>query len=86
MTHRQFSYLVERYREQLKRADRRAGELIAMFYNANRDAEKDPKGLDWVDVFPEWKEAEKEQTEEEMLEIVRAFAASTNEGLSHQHS
>lgn len=57
--------------------------MIAMFYNANRDSEKDPNGIDWTDVFAEWKEKPKEQTEEEMLAVMIAFTKSTNEGLSH---
>lgn len=86
MHHRKFDYLVERHKDRMKRADRRAGEIVAILYNLNRDAKEDPRGIDWQDVFPEWKEVPEEQTEEEMLEIVKAFAASTTEGLSHQHS
>lgn len=73
--------LVERYRDRLKREDRRAGEVVAILYNLNRDPEKDPKGIDWDDVFPEWKEA-RPQTEDEMFEAMLLFAKST-EGLSH---
>ncbi len=44
---------MERYKEGLARADRRAGEVVAMLYNVNRDGQKDPKGSDWLDFFPE---------------------------------
>lgn len=76
MTPRQFHSLAERYQESKKRADRRAGELIAMFYNAHRDEEKDPKGMEWQDVFPEWKE-DTEQSEEQMLQVMQLWTATT---------
>lgn len=82
MHHRRFDYLVERHKDRMKRADRRAGEIVAILYNLNRDPKEDPKGIDWTDVFAEWKEEPPEQTEDEMLETMFAFAAST-EGLSH---
>lgn len=82
MTPRLFSRLAERYREGVRREDRRAGEIIAILYNINRDSEKDPHGMDWQDVFPEWK-TEHEQTEEEMFEMMQLFASRSNEGLSH---
>ena len=66
----------------MKREDRRAGGVIAMLFNINCDPEKHPHGIDWQDVFPEWKE-EHEQTEEEMYEVMRLFASRSNEGLSH---
>jgi hypothetical protein len=75
--------LGERHRDRVKREDRRAGEIIAILYNINRDSEKDPKGIDWQDVFLEWKEEPKEQTEEEMLALMQLFATKSNEGLSH---
>ena len=81
MTPRLFSFMLERWRDQVKREDRRGGEIVAMLYNINRDTEKDPRGIDWQDVYTEWKE-EHEQTEEEMLQVMQMFAAST-EGLSH---
>jgi hypothetical protein len=77
LTLKHFLLLVERHKERVKREDRRAGEMIAMFFNANRDTEKMPRGIDWTDVFPEWKEPSKEQTEEEMLEVMQALMAST---------
>lgn len=79
MTPRLFSLLVNRYREQMKRADRRAGGVIAMLYNINRDSKLDPNGLDWQDFFTEWKEVPREQTEKEMIETMSAFATSTQE-------
>lgn len=82
MTPRQFDYLVKRYREGIKREDRRAGEIIAMLFNANRDSETTP-AIDWQDVFLEWKEGPREQTEKEMFEMMQMFTARTNEGLSH---
>jgi len=80
-----FSFLVERHNDRVKREDRRAGEIVAILYNANRNVEDDPKGLDWQDVFPEWKEEreEHEQTEEEMFALMKMFAAKSTEGLSH---
>lgn len=54
---------------------------MAMLYNINRDSNLDPDGKDWDDFFTEWKVKPGEQTEEEMLEVMRAFAASRNEGL-----
>lgn len=77
--------MVERYRERNKREDRRAGEIVALLYNVNRDSEKMPDGIEWTDIFPEWKEEQTEgegQTEEEMLNVMFALKAST-EGLSH---
>jgi hypothetical protein len=72
---------VERYQRQQKQEDRRAGGVIAMLYNVNRDPDKDPKGLDWFDFFPEWREA-REQTEEELFEMMMLFTKQ-REGLSH---
>lgn len=83
MTPRQFNYLVERFQERIKRDDHRAGEIIAMIYNANRDTDEDKNGLRWWDWFPQWKEEPPEQTEEEMFEIMQLFTAKNNEGLSH---
>lgn len=68
--------LVGRYREAQKRQDRRAGGVIAMLYNINRDSDKDPKGLDWEDFFSEWQETT-EQTEEEQLQVMQLWAAAT---------
>ena len=87
MTPRQFSYLVERFREENKREDRRAGEVVSILYNINRDTEKDPKGLDWTAVFPEWKEEQREQeeqTDEQMYAtMMMLFATKPIEGLSN---
>lgn len=47
-----------------------------MFYNANRDREMDPNGIDWQDVFPEWKEI-KEQGEDEMFETMQMLVKTT---------
>lgn len=66
ITPRMLSLLIEREREQRRRADRRAGEAVAILYNVNRDTKKDPDGKTWVDVFPEWKE-EPVQTEDQMF-------------------
>lgn len=77
MTPRQFNYLVERYRERLKREDRRAGEIIAILYNKDRDSQRDPNGIDWQDVFPEWKEAPKEQTDDDMLSNMKLWSLAT---------
>jgi hypothetical protein len=65
----------------VKREDRRAGEVVAIVYNANRDTDKDPNGIDWRDVFPEWKEQPKEepeeQTEDEMFEMMQRLVKLT---------
>ena len=77
--------MVERYRERLKREDRRAGGIIAASYNLARASESDPL-YDWWDFFAEWKEDRpepREQTEEEMFEVMKLFAAAHPEGLSH---
>ena len=74
--------LTERYREGLKREDRRAGGIIAMLYNINRDSEKDPQGQEWFDFFTEWKEVPVEQTEDEMFQAMMLFTKQ-REGLSH---
>lgn len=83
MTPRQFSYLVERFEDKEKREDHRAGEIIAMIYNANRDTEVDRKGLSWDAWFPQWSPEPDEQTEEEMFEMMQQFTAKVNEGLPH---
>lgn len=81
MTPRQFSCLVKRYERRMKQEDRRAGAVIAALYNIHT-RESDAAPLQgWQDFFLEWREAPREQTEEEMIEVMRAFAASRNEGL-----
>jgi hypothetical protein len=73
---------MERYNRQEKRNDRRIGELIALIYNQSRDTKKDPEGIDWQDVFPEWKETKdepKEQTDEEMFQVMMALTKRTQE-------
>lgn len=77
MTPRQFFLLVDRRADENKRQDRRAGEVVALLYNVNRDTKKDPRGIDWLDVFPEWKE-EARQTEERMLETMEMWVAATS--------
>jgi hypothetical protein len=55
---------------------------MAALYNLNaRTSETDPIH-DWWDFFTEWKPPTKEQTEEEMLEMMLAFTKQT-EGLPH---
>lgn len=77
MSPRQFGLLVKRYQRHREEADRRSGEIVAMLYNANRDSEKDPNGLEWRDFFPEWKPEPQEQTEEEMFQTMMLLAKST---------
>lgn len=79
MTPRQTSYLVERFEEKEKREDHRAGEIIAMIYNAHRDSDVDRKGLSWDAWFPQWKQQPDEQTEEDMFEMMQMFATKVNE-------
>ena len=79
-----FGKMVERFRERNKREDRRAGEIVALLFNTNRDTEKMPEGLTWQDVFPEWKEEQEEQTDEQMLAtMMLLFSAKPTEGLSN---
>lgn len=78
-THRQTAYLTDRYNERRKQEDRRAGGIIAMLYNINRDSTKDPEGLDWDDFFTEWKPPQPEQTEEEMFNTMMLLAKATQE-------
>lgn len=74
--------LAERNNLMVKRADRRAGEVVAILYNLNRDTDKDPQGIQWQDVFPEWKE-EKVQSDEEIFEAMQLWVGPMPEGLSH---
>lgn len=76
--------MVERYRERNKREDRRAGEIVAMFFNANRNTQEQPNPIGWQEIFPEWKEPEPEQTDEEMFRtMAMLFATKPIEGLSN---
>lgn len=54
--------------------DRRAGEIVAILWNVNRDSKKTPDPVTWLDVFPEHREAPREQTDEEMLMAMRLWA------------
>lgn len=76
LTLRQFALLCDRHRMQERRADRRAGELLAMLYNINRDRTKDPSGADWLDFFPEWDEAAV-QSDEQMYEAMLLWTRAT---------
>lgn len=83
MTPRQFRCLTLRYERKVKQEDRRAGGVIAALYNIHtRESETDPV-KDWQDYFPEWREEQREQTEDEMFELMQLFAAKNNEGLSN---
>jgi hypothetical protein len=83
MTPRLYGLMVERFREQNKREDRRAGGIIAASYNLNRANVTDPV-FDWWDFFTEWKPPQEEQTEEEMLRTMMSlFSTKSTEGLSH---
>lgn len=50
-----------------------------MLYNLNRDTEKDPTGWTWRDVYPEWQEEPREQTEQEMFDLMMSLAKITAE-------
>lgn len=79
MTLKEFALRAERHRERVKREDRRAGEIVAILFNANRDPDK-LDAIEWQDVFSEWKEPKEsipEQTEEQMLDTMKLLAAST---------
>lgn len=69
--------LAEWHRDQVKREDRRAGEIVAILFNLNRDVAKDPNGIDWTDVFPEWKESAAPMTDEQMFENMMLHAKRT---------
>ena len=74
-----FFRLLDRWRENEARADRRAGEVVAMLYNVNRDAKKDPKGRDWTTWFPQTAEQEKaQQSDDEMFKAMKMFAMMQN--------
>lgn len=69
--------LIRRWRDAQRAADRRAGEVAAMIYNAHRDAKKDPKGRTWIDVFPQWKEKKPVQSEDQMFAAMMMWAQAT---------
>jgi hypothetical protein len=69
--------LLDRHKDQRRADDRRAGEVAAMIYNAHRNAEKDPKGWTWEDVFPEHKKAPAPQTDEQMFGTMMMLATAT---------
>lgn len=79
---RQFDLLAERRTLELKRADRRAGGIMAALYNIHTRASVTDPIQDWQNFFPEWKEPLPPQTEDEMLEAMMLWTKST-EGLSH---
>jgi hypothetical protein len=58
----------------MAREDRRAGEVVAMLYNINRDRKKDPKGWTWLTVFPEHQPPVKHQSEDEMFANMMQWA------------
>lgn len=53
-----------------------------MIYNSNRNQEIDPKGAEWWDWFPIWKEEPEEQTDDEMFAAMMMFTKQ-REGLPH---
>lgn len=69
--------LTDRWEEERRAADRRAGSVAAMLYNVNRDRQKDPKGATWEDFFPQWKESSGPQTEDQMLGAMMLWARAT---------
>lgn len=68
--------LVDRWKDQNARGDRRAGEVVAMLYNINRPA-SDKVGKDWRFWFPQG-EAQEEQSDEEMFRAMKMFALMQN--------
>lgn len=76
MTPQNFFLLLKRHERRVKSEDRRAGMILAMIYNSERDREIDPAGKDWDDFFTEWKAEPEEQTEEEMFAVMQGFAKS----------
>lgn len=58
-----------------QKADRRAGEVVAMLANVNRDSKKRPKPWTWLDVFPAWRPPPPPQTEDDMLAAMDMLAA-----------
>lgn len=79
MTPRMYGLLLKRHEWQRKVEDRRAGEVVAMLYNLNRDDTKDPVGWDWTDVFPEWGEPVRLQSEDEMFNAMQAWVGPAKE-------
>lgn len=77
LTLRQFVALTERRSEERCAADRRAGQIVAMLYNINRDQKKDPAGATWLDFYPEWNEPTGPQTEEQMLDAMMMWVRAT---------
>lgn len=77
LTPRQFGFLSERHAMAVRMADRRAGEVVAMLYNANRDTKKDPEGATWLSFFPEHRAEPVAQTDEEMLAAMTLWAKAT---------
>ena len=71
------SRLVDRWRDGQARADHRAGEVVAMLYNINRDTKQDPKGKDWTHWFPQDPTAE-QQADDEMFHAMKMFALMQN--------
>ena len=71
------SRLVDRWKDEKARADHRAGEVVAMLHNINRDPKKDPKGKDWTYWFPQDPTAE-QQADDEMFRAMKMFALMQN--------
>ncbi len=62
-----------------RREDRRAGEVAVAIYNVYRDTKKRPDPWDWMDIFPEHRELEEPQTEEQMLMNMNLLAGHIDE-------
>ena len=77
MTPKQLALLLDRDEERRRAADRRAGEIVATLSNIHVDRTKRPDGFTWLDVFPEWKEPEPAQTEEQMYQTMLLWTRIT---------
>lgn len=82
MTPRLFSFLLKRHEQGIKRADRRAGGVIAALYNLNSRTEESDPVQEWWDYFTEWKPEPESQTDDEMFQAMMAFTKQ-REGLPH---
>lgn len=68
-TPRRLLLLLERYKAGERRRDRRAGEIVAGYYNVHRNERKRPEPYTWEDIFPDHNRQPKRKTPEELLEV-----------------
>lgn len=83
LTPRLFEELSDRWKAAQARADRRAGEVVAMLYNINRDRKADPRGKAWDDWFPQEDRSEP-QTDDQMFAAMKMLALMQRARLARQ--